>query len=165
MVRPGVVDGWRTRGRPLLAAEFEHVVVRPQAFAVVATTHSGTAMGMVELVNFDPLDRRAEVSVLEFEAYQGSGLIMEATLAALDEGFVRLDLRKVYAYASPGASADTFMRAGELGIIQIEGQLRDYTLIDGGYADVTIGAVTRERFTAALTNPLIASLADHWRLT
>ena len=165
MVRPGVMDGWRTRGRPLLVAEFENVIVRPQALGVVATTHSGVAIGMVELINFDALDRRAEVSVLEFEAHQGSGLIIEATLAALDEGFARFDLRKVYAHASPGASADTFMRAGELGIIQVEGTLTAFTLIDGRYADITIGSVTRDALTTALRNPLIGSLANEWRLT
>ena len=137
---------WRTRGRAVSTLEFEQVFLDDVTLALAAMTAEPPyrLLGVLQLLSFDYENQHAGLAVASFEAEQGSGRILEATLLFLDECFDRFPLNKLYARLSESS----FAAVGALrGYFEVEGRLRDHLFIDSRRQDVFITAVTRDAFT------------------
>ncbi len=71
-----------------------------KSLRLVATTPEGEPLGFMDLQNFDPQHRRAEVGVLILPEYQGRGLGSEALQLLLDYASAHLHLHQVYAFVA-----------------------------------------------------------------
>lgn len=101
----------------------------------VITLHSGTPIGSVAFLNYDPAQRKAEMRKLIGEPkMRGKGYAKEATQIWIQYGLTTLDLHKIYLN-----TLDTNIRNiklnEELGF-KIEGILRNELLFNGKFHDV-----------------------------
>lgn len=99
--------------------------------------NDGTAMGMIDLVNYDPQNRHAEVSIALLGEYRGRGYAGDALHALVAYSFGRLAIHSLYAYADVlnEASIALFKNAG----FTLVACLRDWIRIDcGGYHDALL---------------------------
>lgn len=64
---------------------------------VIAERNSGTAMGIVDLFNYEPMHQRAGVGVLILEQYRNKGIATQALKLFIDYAFTHLELHQLYA--------------------------------------------------------------------
>jgi diamine N-acetyltransferase len=95
---------------------------------------SGKGVGLVDIYEFDPHNRKAAVGILVDSQYQGKGIATEALNLLADYAFSFLKLHQLYAYIPVGnkASKALFLRCGFI----VSGILADWISIDKGYSDV-----------------------------
>ncbi len=85
-----------------------------KSLRLVATTLDGEPLGFMDLQNFDPRNRRAEVGVLILPEHQGRGYGSEALKLVLDYALAHLHLHQVYAIvAAENAAAMHLFRAAK----------------------------------------------------
>lgn len=74
----------------------------------------GKPVGLVDLVNFDPDNNRAEVGIIVFDDYRGCGIGSRALSLLIDYAHERLHLCQLYAYiaADNEMSLRTFGKCG-----------------------------------------------------
>lgn len=96
----------------------------------------GSAIGMVDIVDFDPHNRRAEVCAGILERYRGKGYGCLALSLVNDYAFKFLQLHQLYAYIPEENmhSRRLFKKAGynEIAV------LKDWKLHENRYSDVVI---------------------------
>lgn len=93
-------------------------------------------IGMVDLYDFDPHNRKAGVGILLDTAYQGNGIATESMNLLIDYAFSFLKLNQLYAYVSVAneASKSLFIRCG----FTASGVLSDWVSTEDGYTDVLV---------------------------
>ncbi|MDR1919693.1 MAG: GNAT family N-acetyltransferase [Tannerellaceae bacterium] len=91
-------------------------------------------VGLVDLYDFDPHNRKAAAGILLGAQYQGKGLATEALNLLIGYAFSFLKLHQLYAYipASNEPSKALFQRCG----FTVTGVLSDWISTEKGYADV-----------------------------
>ena len=131
-----------TRGRYFLlsrttakAADFDKLIASKSNIVGVITLHDGTPIGSLAFLNFDPIQKKAELRKLIGEVtMRGKGFAKEATRLWIQYGITSLRLNKIYL-----STFDTDIRNirlnEELGF-RVEGILRNEVLFDGVYHDV-----------------------------
>lgn len=93
-------------------------------------------IGMVDLYDFDPHNRKAGIGILLDPDYQGNGLATESLNLLMDYAFSFLKLHQLYAYVlvSNEPSKSLFARCG----FTVSGTLKDWISSETGYTDVLI---------------------------
>ena len=64
---------------------------------VIAEQDSGTAMGIVDLFNYEPMHQRAGVGVLILEQFRNKGIATQALKLFIEYAFTHLELHQLYA--------------------------------------------------------------------
>ena len=64
---------------------------------VIAERESETAMGIVDLFNYEPMHQRAGVGVLILEKYRNKGIATQALKLFIQYAFTHLELHQLYA--------------------------------------------------------------------
>jgi diamine N-acetyltransferase len=103
---------------------------------MIELRESGEAIGMVDLYDFDPHNRKAGVGILLDPAYRGNGTATGALNLLIDYAFTFLKLRQLYAYTpvKNEPSRSLFTRSH----FTLSGVLSDWILTEDGFADVMI---------------------------
>jgi acyl carrier protein len=161
LLRPGVVETWRTRGRYVPANEFDAFLGTGLHHALVARRPDGELVGLVESRDFEPIDGYCFVSAAEAVDHQGSGLIVEAVALFLDVLFSSFPVAKAYFLLSEDARLRIRSALGTL--ITEEAVLGGHVRLNGRRQDVTVGSVRRDEFEARLAVHPLARQAD-WRM-
>lgn len=93
-----------------------------------------TAIGLVDLFDFDPHHRRAAVGILVDPFYQRQGLATEALSLLCRYAFSFLKLHQLYAHVSVrnAASKALFTRCGFVAT----GTFKEWLIVPEGYSDV-----------------------------
>lgn len=86
----------------------------------------GFAVGFVDLVNFDPRDLRAEVSIIINKEYRGRGLAHKALLQLIEYSRMFLMMEHLYAIIDERneASAALFAKAGFVKTVELKDWFR-----------------------------------------
>jgi RimJ/RimL family protein N-acetyltransferase len=140
-------------GAANLAAQERWIAARPpDEFNYVIQLKDGTPVGMVSLVDVDPLHRRAEAGrflIGEEEAARGIPAAVEAMKLLYELAFDRLKLGRVYGTM---AAENVAMLRWQLYLgMKEEGRLRRHYFIDGHFQDaVCIGLLEEEYRGVAL---------------
>lgn len=117
------------------------------ALFAVAANEDDRLVGTVSLGSIDLLNRKATVNIMIGSAeYRGTTAGLEAIGLALEHGFVRLNLHRIWAGANEGLHR--WVRMLQVLGFHLEGTLRDDQLRDGRYADTLAFAVLEEEFSA-----------------
>ena len=93
-------------------------------------------LGVMDLYDFDPHNKRAGVGILLDHKYQGKGIASESLSLMMDYAFSFLKLHQLYAYISTGneRSKSLFLRCG----FTVSGMFSEWISTENGYADVLI---------------------------
>lgn len=91
-------------------------------------------IGIIDLYDFDPHNRKAGVGILLDPEYQGNGMATESLNLLINYAFSFLKLHQLYAYISVEnePSKALFTRCG----FTISGTLTDWISTENGYSDV-----------------------------
>lgn len=89
----------------------------------------GESVGMIDLVNYDPLNSRAEVCIGLLGIYRGKGIASEALELLCEYCFRRLHFHQLYAYISTEnyESRNLFAKKGFLESVILKDWLRKET--------------------------------------
>ncbi len=106
----------------------------------------GTAIGMIDLYDFEPHHRRAGVGIMLDRLYQGKGFAMEALDLTVEYAFSFLRLHQLYSHvpAKNSPSKALFERCGFI----LTSVLTDWIVTKEGYSDVYV----MQRITTRLTD-------------
>jgi diamine N-acetyltransferase len=101
---------------------------------MIELTWSGESVGLIDLYDFDPHNRKAAVGILIHTAHQRKGIAGEALELLANYAFSFLKLHQLYAYipANNEPSKALFHRLG----FAVSGILTDWVSIDTGFSDV-----------------------------
>ena len=101
---------------------------------IIERKATGTAVGTIDLYDFDPHHRRAEVGILIDAAHQRQGLATNALKLLIDYAFSFLKLHLLYAYipVTNTPSLHLFEQCG----FETMGLLKDWLSSSNGYTDV-----------------------------
>jgi diamine N-acetyltransferase len=97
---------------------------------------SGKGVGLIDLYDFDALNRKAGVGILVDKSHQGKGLATGALNVLVDYAFSFLKLHQLYAHVpvTNEPSKALFQRCG----FTVSGVLSDWTSMEGGFVDVSV---------------------------
>lgn len=99
------------------------------------TLHDGTPIGTMAFLDFDPLQRRAELrKLIGVPSMRGRGLAKEASRLWIDYGLAALGLKKICLNTTHTNLRNVRLNE-ELGF-KVEGILRNELCVDGEYQDV-----------------------------
>jgi diamine N-acetyltransferase len=103
---------------------------------MVELLSSGKGVGMVDIYDFDPHNRKAAVGILLDSQSQGKGLATESLNLLADYAFSFLKLHQLYAYIplTNEPSHALFKRCG----FKTSGILTDWISIDQGFMDALL---------------------------
>ncbi len=112
---------------------------------VVTRGDSGEIMGTCGFVDWNRMNRRAEVGYVIARAQWNRGYATEAVRAAMGFGFARMELERIEAQVMPenGASERVMKKLG----MRCEGVLRGRMRARGAQHDVKIYSLLREEYT------------------
>jgi acyl carrier protein len=162
LLRPGVVETWRSRGRYIPIGEFDRFLGNGLYHGVLARrTDDHGLVGYLEARDFEPVDLHCYVSVAATVDFRGTGLIVEATALFLDVLFAGFPPRKAYLLLSDDARAT--LRSGLGTLLDEEAVLRGHVVLNGRVQDVTVASITREDLPRRLACHPLARQA-RWRL-
>jgi diamine N-acetyltransferase len=101
---------------------------------MVEQLESGTGVGLIDLYDFDPHNRRAATGILIGASHQRKGIATEALNLLTDYAFSFLKLHQLYAYipANNEPSKALFLRCG----FSFSGILWDWISADKGFSNV-----------------------------
>jgi hypothetical protein len=143
---------WRYREHLPSPVEFSADLLHGLNFGAVAVApRSGELRGLFELRDVRFPEAHGEVAITStLDAQHRSIHIAAAALIFLDECFRRFWLNKVY-FRMPASTAEAFRSLLNHGHLRVEGQLRDYLMVDGSLESLTI---------ASIDAPLLRSLLE-----
>jgi diamine N-acetyltransferase len=102
---------------------------------MMETCTGGEAVGLIDLFEFDPMHRRAQVGVVVLEKYRGRGMASQA-LELLKAYARRLRMHQLYAYVScENAESLRLFRNRGFGT---ESLLKEWVYTGSGYVDVLL---------------------------
>lgn len=130
-----VFDGWRQQANPGVR------------WGLVRTEDEATLLGTCGLFGWNRTWRKCTLGYELAAAAQGQGLMREALAAALDWGFVAMDLNRVEALVHPD-NAPSIAVLQRLGFVQ-EGRLRQVARFGGQQHDMLQWALLREDWPGA----------------
>ena len=121
--------------REYLEQSRQDLITERQARFVIELSN-GECAGMIDLVDYDPINSRAEVCIGVLGAYQGKGVATRALQLLCSYASGRLHLHQLYAYvpAWNEASIKLFEKTG----FEITAKLSDWIREKDGYSDVVI---------------------------
>lgn len=121
--------------RAYLEQSKQDLFAERQARFVIVLSDGQTA-GMIDIVNFDPINGRAEVCIGLLGKYRGMGLASDALRLLCDYTFRRLHLHQLYAYVAVENpdSCKLFKKNGFVEVAVLNEWLRSET----GYSDVIL---------------------------
>ena len=102
----------------------------------VITLHSGEAVGMIDLANYDPLNSRAEVCIGLLSEYRGQGIASSALDLLSDYCFRRLHIHQLYAYVAV-ENCESLNLFKSNGFVEAS-LLKDWLRGEKGYSDVIL---------------------------
>lgn len=141
IIDPAATSTWRTRGRSFSANDLERILFENvHSLRIIVECHSGEPIGIAELSSYSSIDQYADLGLLAFPPFRGTGLVIEGAIQFLDQCFSTMPLRKVYFTVSRPALdeiGDSLHR-----IASVEGTLSEHILLNGRFEDVTIFAFT-----------------------
>lgn len=126
----------------------------PEAFARMlwdrvlcqfAVLEAARVVGVVTAFEPDLRNRHVHVAVVTRDD-AGKGAGMEGLALLLDHLFAEFDLRKVYAEVLEPNAEEFLSGLGRLATV--EGRLVDHEYMDGGYHDMLVVAISRDRWEA-----------------
>lgn len=103
-------------------------------------------IGVVELVDIDPLHRHTEIQIIINSDYQGHGYAQLAMKSGIDYAFKVLNMHKVYLYVDVDNSAAIHIYK-KVGFIE-EGILRQHFFAEGRYHDSLMMGILANEFTS-----------------
>jgi RimJ/RimL family protein N-acetyltransferase len=162
---PEVTQAWRSRGRFVPSYELERFLTQGIHRSAVAAlrTDPRHILGLLELLDYQPLERRGEISIATTLKFQGSGLMLEAAALFLDDCFASLRLEKIYSHLAEDSHVRLSSAFTEA--LSVEGTLRDYLFVGGRLQDVTIASLTRAQFALLVGDPALAGYSENgWRV-
>lgn len=103
---------------------------------VIERVSDRVTLGMVDLYNFSPLHKRAEVGIVIFELYRNMGYATEALEVMCRYAFEFLAIHQLYAYVKSNNTASKllFERNG----FKLKASLADWYSNQSGFIDVHI---------------------------
>jgi diamine N-acetyltransferase len=110
---------------------------------IIELQESGTAIGIIDLYDFDPHHRHAGVGILIDPAHQRKGYATNALKLLVDYAFSFVKIHHLYAYipVTNTPSLHLFEQCG----FETMGVLKDWLLTAKGYTDVRIaGYINKE---------------------
>lgn len=108
---------------------------------VVESTSSGRPLGLVALTSPNFRDGWSYLSAVALPDAQGSGLVAEGALLAVDHAFRTWPFRKIYLEVT--ATSYPAFRSGLGRFFVEEGRLAEHAFWDGAYVDLHVLAVPR----------------------
>lgn len=103
---------------------------------MMVSKSDGSTLGTLDLTDFVPLHRRAEVGIALLRAFRGQGYASEALHLLCDYAFRFLQLHQLSAYVASD-NADSLRLFRSCGFEEA-GLLRDWILTPDGYRDVVL---------------------------
>jgi diamine N-acetyltransferase len=103
---------------------------------VITERESGTAMGIVDLFNYEPMHQRAGVGVLILDQYRNKGIAKQALKLFIEYAFTHLELHQLYAnILSDNVKS---MRLFESLNFEKIGRKKDWIKFDGTFKNVEL---------------------------
>ena len=121
--------------RTYLEQSKQDLFAERQARFVMELT-SGETVGMIDLVDYDPLNSRAEVCVGVLGKYRGKGVASEALQLLCEYSFKRLQVHQLYAYVGVENSESRKLFAKQ-GFVEAA-VLKDWQRGEDGFSDVVL---------------------------
>ena len=121
--------------RTYLEQSKQDLFAERQARFVMELT-SGETVGMIDLVDYDPLNSRAEVCIGVLGKYRGKGIASEALQLLCEYSFRRLRVHQLYAYVGVEntESCKLFVKQGFVEAAV----LKDWQRGEEGFSDVVL---------------------------
>ena len=122
--------------RRYLEQSADDIFTTRQLKLVVVDKASSAAVGLVDLFDFEPYHRRAEIGVLVDAAFRRQGIATEAVRLTLEYAFGHLHLHQVYCHVDENntASCEMFLKAG----FTQGGALKDWVCTGDGYCNALL---------------------------
>jgi RimJ/RimL family protein N-acetyltransferase/acyl carrier protein len=135
---------YRLRGVTPNPDSFHRLLWEGVTAQFVVRCERGSPIGLVSCFGADFRNRHAHIGVLGDPAWRNSGLLIAGAWRFIGYLFSGFDLRKLYAEVL----ASNFERlATGLGrLFELEGRLTGHEYIDGGYQDLLVLALDRDRW-------------------
>lgn len=120
--------------RQYIAESRRDIYELKQLRLVIEENESGKAIGLIDLFDFDPHNRRSGTGILLDPDYQGKGMATEALRLLIEYAFSFLKLHQLYAHIPVGnkPSRSLYARCG----FTVAGTLADWLADDEGFQDV-----------------------------
>lgn len=127
--------------RAYLEQSTQNLYAESQARFII-TLNNGENAGMIDLVNFDPHNSRAEVCIGILDEYRQQGVATEALLLLKSYALDFLHLHQLYAYipSDNAASRQLFKKAG----FETTALLKEWISDNAQYKDVYIMQIIKE---------------------
>lgn len=100
---------------------------------IIMENENDTAVGMIDLFDFDPQHQRAGVGILIHEKFQNTGFGSEALSLLISYCFNILNLHQLFANMTPDNSKSISLFSKQ-GFVKI-GEKKDWLFIDGVFKD------------------------------
>jgi diamine N-acetyltransferase len=126
-----------------IAHSHQNIYEAKQLRLMVEEIESSTGVGVIDLYDFDPHNRKAAVGILTDASCRRKGIATQALNLLTDYAFSFLKLHQLYAYIPAGnePSQRLFSRCG----FSIAGILRDWITTEQGFSDVLFAQQINER--------------------
>ena len=127
--------------RAYLEQSTQNLYAESQARFIIAL-NNGESAGIIDLVNFDPHNSRAEVCIGILDEYRQQGVATEALLLLKSYALDFLHLHQLYAYipSDNAASLQLFKKAG----FETTALLKEWISDNAQYKDVYIMQIIKE---------------------
>lgn len=153
---------WRSRGRYLPSFEIErYLTAGVERSLVVCLRRSGRPIGLVELADYQPIERRGHLSVVSWARGLQRGLVVEGIAMALDEWFATAGLDRVHTMSADGLMG-SYRRAMD-SFFTYDGRLRGYLSIDDHLHDVLLYSLARDEFVDRLSKSRLFGACQTWK--
>ena len=119
-----------------IAESGSDIYERKQLRLIIELKETNTAIGAVDLYDFDPHHRRAGIGILVDPAHQKKGLGKSALSLLIDYAFSFIRIHQLYAYI-PVTNTPSLRLLEQCGF-ETMGLLKDWLLTVNGYTDVAI---------------------------
>lgn len=164
LTRTGVADAWRSRGRYIPSSALEAFLTsNVDASFVVTSLENRRPMGLVELIDYQAVERRAQLTAISWANGIAHALVVEALVLAVDEWFARMELRTLH-FMFADLDAARFGKSLHA-LCHYDGRLRNYIVVNGSLSDVLVYSVTPEQFADRLRQrPALMNLSATWRI-
>jgi RimJ/RimL family protein N-acetyltransferase/acyl carrier protein len=137
---------YRLRGQTPSPESFHRLLWEGVVAQFILRSDSGAPVGLVSCFGADFRNRHAHIGVLGDPAWHGSGVLIAGAWRFVGYLFAEFDFRKLYAEVLEANFAA--MRTGVGRLFEIEGRLTHHEYLGGGYQDVLVLALDRERWRA-----------------
>ena len=136
--------GWRSRGRYIPAHALEGFLTSGIAKShVVVSRGRRNTLGLVELMDYEPVENRAQISVVSWSTGVAKGLVVEGAVVSLDEWFCELALDIVH-LVTPNISESHLSTISKH--FHFDGTLRGWTRHNGRILDADMFSITKGEF-------------------